>query len=448
MLSTHHTATRGEEGKKRKKVVIKKIIRKTKKTHLTCDAKPPDCQYSPPTHDNEELQNGTAVPNTGDSMDMYAEASCNLEALRLSQTKEPAQVADDDTLPATLPDAPSPVVEVADSPQESIEKKLESFMSEQFDDRLRLPEEETPPDHGDHGADGSGLADAHDATCAMLQKDQPDNGIADRADEAPPMPSPDAAEDHAEDDAWQTDKSWQHGYWSEKWNTSWDHTYHDEYWNRDGYWNGYGNQYGGDCMTGYGSYWGYGSYDGHGYYGSECNEGHLNTDELATPVRPVQRSRSIDSGFSELTSISAIHAKMNRLDTPDAVGKGEEHPAQSGVAEPKQVPDDESRVPIGDTPSSKTAERGDEGNQNHDREPAEKSKPAEGDALGEGDEPHTEAGQADENEDRTWAIHCILLLSCFVSCCWKQCLQWEPTLSLCNWSMIHVFQLALQALKK
>ena len=53
---------------------------------------------------------------------MYAEASCNLEALRLSQTKEPAQVADDDTLPATLPDAPSPVVEVADSPQESIEK--------------------------------------------------------------------------------------------------------------------------------------------------------------------------------------------------------------------------------------------------------------------------------------------------------------------------------------
>ena len=376
------------------------------------ETKTTDGQYVPPTPQDEELENGTAVPTTRDSMDQY-----QLDAWRLSQVETPDGVAED-TLASTLPDAQTPVVEVADSQPEPLEHKLESFMKEQFDDRLKLPEEETLPnqfpenDPGDDCAHGSGAENGDADTCVMSPNGHPDNVNADRTDGDAPEPSAKANEGACDsDNAWQLDKSWES--WesqdlSMEWTGSWDGN-NDGYWNRYGYWDSYGRGYG----NGYGHGHGHGYWDhymnGHGGYG--CYDSGYYAQEQTTPAKPLQRSRSVESGFSELTSVSAIHAKMNRLDTPDTLNKNADHLPESEVAEPRgKGSDDQNSVPICGTPSSNAANSGNDGNHKHEHGPDEERQPAKENAPGEGGEPREggEAEKEDDNEDRILYILTLL----------------------------------------
>ena len=416
MSSPYLIATAGEEGKKRKKIVVRRIVRKKKNNLVNGETKTTDGQYVPPTPRDEELENGTAVPSTRDSMDQYAEASCQLDALRLSQVERPTNVAED-SLASTLPDAQTPVVEVADSQPESIEHKLESFIDEHFDDRLKLPEEETLPnqfpenEHVDDGAHGSGAENGDADTSVMSPDGHPDNVNADRTDGDAPEPVANANEEACDsDNAWQVDKSWESWesrHWSTEWTGSWDDNY-DGYWNSYGYWDSYGSGYGNGFGHGHGHGHGYWDDYMNGYGGYGCYGSWDYTQEQTTPVRPVQRSRSVESGLSELTSVSAIHAKMNRLDTPDALNKNADDLPASEVAEPLgKGSDEQNRVPICGTPSSHAASSGNDGNHKHEHGPDEERQPAEENAPGEGGEAHEggEAEKEDDNEDRILYIN-------------------------------------------
>lgn len=447
MLLPHLNATTGEAERKRKKIVIRKIIRKTKKAKTT-ETNTPDGPYTPPTPEDKELESGTAVPNPGDSMDTYAEASCKLEALRLS---EPAVEADD-TLASTLADANTqPVVEVADSQSDALEHKMEIFMEEQADDRLRLPEEETlqnefPENEHGENASGHGEVDEHEQEKGPLSTDVPlkkhgddSNGTmdvdehADRAGEDAPLPSSPKADDH--DSAWQDDKTWESRQWSQEWTAWWDSEHHHGHWNHYDHWNGdghdsyehgfqhgYGNRYGNEYWDGYGGcggYSGYGGYNGYSGYGYYSSGGY--TPEQKTPTRPVQRSKSVESGLSDLTSISAIHAKMNRLDTPDSMDKTAGHLAAAPVVAetnpmpdsipPGKEPDDKNLVPMEVKSNSDGASRGNDERSKHEHDHAGESQPVEAHRHGEaaeqneGEEP---GDDGDHDEDRTFYLCCFI----------------------------------------
>ena len=302
-------------------------------------------------------------------------------------------------------------------------------MEEHLEVRLRLPEEETLPHEfpeNRHGDDARvpGAADedmpeterpSHELTEKKHDGDSPGSGnveldadtCAPRADGDAPEPS--LAEDHVShvhDSAWQADKTTESWDWSEPW-ASWDcehhggHWHHYDSWNShgyDSYWtgygkgfeNGYGDCYGNNYWGDYGGY-GYGGY-GYGYYGSGCYE------EQKPPETPVQRSRSVESGLSDFTSISAIHAKLNRLDTPDVVGKNDNHLPAGGVAQPSSLPEivlpgqkSDDSAPLLDEGKSNSdaAHDGNDRNQNHG--PAEEHPPAE--------EPGQHAGDQQEDGD-------------------------------------------------
>ena len=154
----NHVVT-GEERKKRK-TVIKTIIRR-KRRNTTSEGPQGGnggddaVAYVLPAVEVDDGDNGGEIPTPPDSMDKYAQASCQLDAARLES--QPAEEMLADTLQSTLVD-PEPVLdsqviavdESQEGGQKNLERDLEEFMDAGFDDRQRLPEEETQkPEHDD-----------------------------------------------------------------------------------------------------------------------------------------------------------------------------------------------------------------------------------------------------------------------------------------------------------
>ena len=301
-----------EKPKKKKKVIyVKKIFRK-KKNHGgndECDKRaealePTSAYVSPAAEAGDVPEDDGTGPTLQQSMDQHAQASAEADAALLSQepkTLQPEKATD--TLEDTQVDADpgSDVIDV-DSQPSKLESELGDLMNNYFEDRQKLPEEETQPyevneTDGEHG-DGdtkkaAALGDNNGTYVVPVQAESTGDkkDVAESADASPP-PNGDAAVYDEKND------------WSTSWNDTWSGGYWPNYgWGSNGSW-----------------HWGGYPYYGHGWNYDMTYWKNNDDSQEVQPHETFVRSSSVDSGFSGmtgLTSVSKLDRSLNRLNTPD-----------------------------------------------------------------------------------------------------------------------------------
>eukprot|EP00435_Cladocopium_sp_Y103_P052857 s706_g16.t1 len=317
-------ASPAREEKKKRKTVIKTIVRRKKKSktsEVPQNGNEADGAYVPPTAEVGDGEDSDVIMTHAESIDKYAQASCQLDAARLEA--QPAEEGVEDTVPSTLvdpePTTPvTPVIEVKESPSKP-EQNLECFV-EHFEDRQRFPEEETQKPDGEDT--NQKPLESHDGEAGIPHV--PEQGPVEDDQQNEPENSSHQPEhdDDQQEDPWKTwrddrsDHSWSHGSWSGGYYNGWApyHSYYGDY-----AYHGYHGDYGS-----YGGYMSHEDYGSYGDYGSD-GSGQWTAEEWAawkteSKCASLRRSSSVDSGFSglsDLTSISKVQARMNRLDTPD-----------------------------------------------------------------------------------------------------------------------------------
>jgi len=260
----------------KKRKVIKTIVRKKKKISGATVA--PDGNHEAYTTPAADFGDDTVRehPNTPeDAMDHYAQASAEADASRLSMA-EKNEKENVDSLPATQVDAEEKPHVI------DLEPELEDFMDQHFDDRQKFPEEESFQEGGETGV---GPGDTEE-TQQYEPGDVCNDVIAGEPVTHEPA-APDAEDRVPEEDnqsAWKQDDWSYYGYWPyDSWGGSWK------------------------------SSWDY----GYGYYGSWGQRDNYHGTEGGNTVRRSNSVESEVSGFSQLTSVSALHMSLNRLNTPD-----------------------------------------------------------------------------------------------------------------------------------
>ena len=264
----------GEDPKKKRKV-IKTIIRRKRKA--SDNSATGDCKsdvYTGPAADCGD-ENAGGQPNTPeDAMDQYAQASAEADAARLSMADK-NEKGEADSLPATQVDADEKVSVISIEP--------ETFMAENFDDRQRLPEEETFKEVCEKGGSAVDVQDTEPYDPHHVQ----------RCDDA--ATSEASWEGYGttwRQHDWSYD-SWPYYTWGGWWKTSWDY--------------------------------GYGQYPSWNYYGEDRDE-------------PPRRSQSVDSGLSGLTSVSKLNQSLNRLNTADLEHVGQHAKKLPNSEQPSTLP--------------------------------------------------------------------------------------------------------------